>query len=85
MPTRRVYGQTYDEIAVVSADPLLVEGSDGGMRVPPHDYRGFTYNGAGDPTAIVYKVGGSSGTTVATKTFTYDGSANVTSITLTLA
>lgn len=29
-------------------------------------------NGAGDPTTIVYKTGGSGGTTVATLTITYD-------------
>jgi len=47
----------------------------------PHDYRAFTYIAAGaadddDVATITYKLGGASGTTVATLTMTYVGSTN---------
>lgn len=48
------------------------------------DYREFTYVGATERiNTIVYKTGGSGGTTVATQTFGYDGSDRLTSITTT--
>lgn len=50
-----------------------------GLSIPVHDYIGLTYTGD-NPTTIVYKTGGSGGTTVATLTLTYTG-ANVTSVT----
>lgn len=49
-----------------------------------YDYRALTYVGATQKVnTIVYKTGGSGGTTVATQTFGYDGSDRVTSITTT--
>lgn len=49
---------------------------------PAWDYRAFTYTGT-NVTTIVYKRGGSGGTTVLTETFTYDGNDNVLTQTLT--
>lgn len=50
-----------------------------GLDIPAHDYIGMSYTGS-DLTGVVYKSGGSSGTTVATLTLAYtDG--NLTSVT----
>lgn len=59
-----------------------------GTLVPAaYDYIALTYvpsgNGAGQIQTATYKTGGSSGTTVATLTLTYDASNNVSTITKT--
>lgn len=60
------------------------------LALPPHDYEVFTYVGStNNVSTIVGKLGGSSGLTVGTLTFTYvsAGAANddnVASITLTV-
>lgn len=41
-----------------------------GLDIPAHDYIALSYTGA-DLTGVVYKTGGSSGTTVATLTLAY--------------
>ena len=46
----------------------------------PYDYMGLTYSGT-NLTQVVYKTGGSGGTTVATVALTYDGSDKLTSVT----
>ena len=51
-----------------------------GLEIPDHDYIALTYTGT-NLTGVVYKTGGSGGTTVATLTLTYDGSNNLTSVT----
>ena len=51
-----------------------------GMQIPPYNYVSCSYTGS-NLTGVVYKTGGSSGTTVATLTLTYDGSNNLTSVT----
>jgi hypothetical protein len=51
-----------------------------GLEIPEHDYIALSYTGA-NLTGVVYKTGGSSGTTVATLTLAYDGSGNLTSVT----
>lgn len=49
-----------------------------GLDIPAHDYIAMTYTGS-DLTGVVYKTGGSGGTTVATLTLAYtDG--NLTSV-----
>ena len=53
-----------------------------GLKIPAHDYISLSYTGA-NLTGIVYKIGGSGGTTVATLALTYDGSNNLTSVTKT--
>ena len=57
-----------------------------GLSIPEHDYVSMTYAGTGnaganDPTKITYKKGGSSGTTVATVTYTYAAAGRVLTIT----
>lgn len=51
-----------------------------GMLIPAHDYISMSYT-SGNLTGVVYKKGGSGGTTVATLTLAYDGSNNLTSVT----
>ena len=51
-----------------------------GLDIPVHDYISMTYTG-NNPTTVVYKAGGSSGTTVATLTMTYDASDNLLTVT----
>jgi len=51
-----------------------------GLSIPEHDYISLTYTGT-NLTGVVYKDGGSGGTTVATLTLAYDGSNNLTSVT----
>lgn len=43
------------------------------------DYISLSYTGS-NLTGVVYKIGGASGTTVATLTLGYDGSSNLTSV-----
>lgn len=50
-----------------------------GLTIPAHDYVGLTYTGD-NLTGVVYKTGGSGGTTVGTLTLAYSGS-NLTSVT----
>ena len=51
-----------------------------GLEIPAHDYIDLSYTGA-NLTSVVYKDGGSGGTTVATLTLAYDGSNNLISVT----
>ena len=51
-----------------------------GLEVPAHDYIDLSYTGA-NLTGVVYKDGGSGGSTVATLTLAYDGSNNLISVT----
>ena len=51
-----------------------------GLSIPEHDYIALTYTGS-NLTGVVYKTGGSGGTTVATLTLAYDGNDNLTSVT----
>ena len=51
-----------------------------GLAIPEHNRIELTYTGV-NPTTIVYKQGGASGTVVATLTLTYDGNNNVLTVT----
>jgi hypothetical protein len=51
-----------------------------GFSLPAYDYISCSYTGS-NLTGVVYKTGGSSGTSVATLTLAYDGSNNLTSVT----
>lgn len=71
----------------VTADGVEIKNDAGnpvpvvtGLEIPKHNYIGLTYTG-GNLTGVVYKTGGSGGTTVATLTLAYDGSNNLTSVT----
>ena len=58
-----------------------------GFVILPFDYLSLTYvasgNGAGEVETVIYKTGGSAGTTVATLTLTYDSSNRVSTVTKT--
>jgi hypothetical protein len=51
-----------------------------GLSIPEHDYIDLSYTGT-NLTGVVYKTGGSGGTTVATLTLAYDGGNNLISVT----
>jgi hypothetical protein len=57
-----------------------VQATVAGLEIPAHDYISLSYTGA-DLTGVVYKDGGSGGTTVATLTLTYDASGYLSSVT----
>jgi hypothetical protein len=61
-------------------DVVSLLSSATGFAIPPYDYMSLAYTGD-NLTSVVYKTGGSGGTTVATLTLAYSG-ANLTSITL---
>jgi hypothetical protein len=70
-------------LTTTSADVAATKASAAsiaGMAIPANDYMALSYT-SGNLTSIVYKSGGSSGTTVATLTLGYDGSNNLTSVT----
>lgn len=52
-----------------------------GLSVPEHDYIGITNDVNGNPTTVVYRVGGASGQIVSTVNMTYDGNGYLTSVT----
>lgn len=64
---------------VISNTSATGEFTNAGLDIPDHDYIGMSYTGS-NLTGVVYKTGGSSGTTVATLTLTYDGSNNLTGV-----
>jgi hypothetical protein len=62
-------------------DDMIAElNSIAGLGIPAHDYISLSYTGA-NLTGVVYKTGGSGGTTVATLTLGYDIDNNLTSVT----
>ena len=77
---------------LIAADPttnemLVRQDSLVGFDIPEFDYIALTYvaagNGAGEIETVVYKTGGSGGTTVATLTLAYNVSDEISSITKT--
>ena len=79
MPAVNINGRTYEEVAVTTRSGATLPVVSG-LEVPAHDYIDLSYTGS-NLTGVVYKDGGSGGTTVATLTLAYDGSNNLTSIT----
>jgi len=59
--------------------------SPGGLDIPVHDYIALTYvaagNGVGEIETVVYKTGGSGGSTVATLTLAYDANDKLSTVT----
>lgn len=57
------------------------------FNIPAYDYIALTYvaagNGAGEVETVVYKTGGSGGSTVATLTLAYNASDEISSVTKT--
>jgi len=65
---------------------LRVKGVGSALVTDAYDYIALTNSSIGGstvPTTIVYKTGGASGTVVATLVLTYDGSANLLTVTKT--
>jgi len=58
-----------------------------GFEIPEYDYIALTYvaagDGAGEIETVIYKTGGSGGTTVATLTLAYNAANEISSITKT--
>ncbi len=75
MPLTKIDNQLYEEYAIAGSVNTLE-----GLSIPEHDYISLSYTGS-NLTGVVYKTGGSGGTTVATLVLTYDGSNNLTSVT----
>jgi hypothetical protein len=80
-------GDARIDIGAVSIGEVEVSNDSGnpipvvtGLEIPEHDYISLSYTGS-NLTGVVYKTGGSGGTTVATLTLAYDGSDNLTSVT----
>ena len=65
------------KVSTIDGDPLAVVT---GLSIPEHDYTSLSYTGT-NLTGVVYKTGGSGGTTVATLTLAYDGNDNLISVT----
>lgn len=74
--TNAILTTTAADTALIKANSTKVPG----FSLPSYDYISCSYTGS-NLTGVVYKSGGSSGTTVATLTLTYDGSNNLTSVT----
>jgi hypothetical protein len=79
-------GDARIDIGAVSVGDVEIKNDNGnpiptiqGLEIPAHDYIGLTYTGD-NLTGVVYKDGGSGGTTVATLTLAYSGS-QLTSVT----
>jgi len=80
-------GDARIDIGTISLGDVEVKNDSGnpiptitGLEIPAHDYISLTYTGS-NLTGVVYKDGGSGGTTMATLTLVYDGSSNLTSVT----
>lgn len=73
----------------VSIDPATEDSLEKliGFEIPAYDYIALTYvaagNGAGEVETVIYKTGGSGGSTVATLTLAYNVSDEISSITKT--
>ena len=69
-------------VEILDASGAQVTGFPTSLVPFSYDYVSITYNSSSNPTEVVYKTGGSGGTTVATLTIAYTGS-NPVSITRT--
>lgn len=63
-------------VTTSDTDPLPTAS---GLGIPTHDFIANTYTD-GNLTQVVFRVGGASGTVVATLDFTYDGSGNLLTV-----
>jgi len=73
--------RTYSGL-VKNPDGTYAQGIVQGLEIPGHDYISMSYTGS-NVTGVVYKLGGASGTTVATLTLTYDANDNLLTATKT--
>jgi hypothetical protein len=67
--TNALLTTTAADVAATKASAASIAG----MAIPPNDFISLSYT-SGNLTGVVYKTGGSSGTTVATLTLAYSGS-----------
>jgi hypothetical protein len=67
--TNALLTTTAADVAATKASAASIAG----MAIPPNDFISLSYT-SGNLTGVVYKSGGSSGTTVATLTLAYSGS-----------
>lgn len=85
IPVKKVGNYVWDSGTLswvrVSGDADGNLGTITGLSIPEHDYISLSYTGD-NLTGVVYKTGGSGGTTVATLTLGYSGS-NLISVTKT--
>ncbi len=79
-------GDARIDIGAISVGDVEIKNDNGnpiptiqGLEIPDHDYIALSYTGD-NLTGVVYKTGGSGGTTVATLTLAYSGS-QLTSVT----
>jgi len=87
--TREEHDDTYRVKKVSNfisdGDGNLVRDIAAGFSIGKYDYIALTYvaagNGAGEIETVVYKTGGSGGTTLATLTLGYDSSDRLNSVT----
>jgi len=63
----------------VAFDVAILGGVGSNLVPEKWDYCGISYTG-NNPTSLVYRIGGATGTIVATVVLTWDGSDNLTSI-----
>lgn len=71
------------EVTNDEGNPIPVSGTVStlsGLFIPEHDYISMSYTGT-NLTQVIYKDGGSGGSTVATLTLSYDGNNNLISVT----
>lgn len=94
-PTKKVsaYGYDIDNTTkkrltgTTRGTHFALDTNAGGLEVPPHDYIAITYvpsgDGVGEIQTVVFKDGGSGGTTVATLTLTYNTDDKLATVTKT--
>jgi hypothetical protein len=82
MPTTTItnYSSGLSTTTSLDAGTYSVRQIASGLGIPKHDHITLSYTGS-DLTGVVYKNGGSNGSTVGTLTLAYDGSGNLTSVT----
>lgn len=68
-------------MANISTGRYSAKQVESGISVPEHDYIGITNDVNGNPTTVVYRAGGPSGTIVSTVNMVYDGNGYLTSVT----
>lgn len=79
MATQIIKGRAVQQVAIAGSLPGGSVSVVSGLEIPEHDYISLSYTGD-NLTGVVYKLGGSGGTTVATLTLAYSGT-NLTSVT----
>lgn len=77
MPAVKVDSRVYEEFVIKRVDEPI--SSVTGLEIPAHDYVALTYTGS-NLTGVTYRLGGETGTPVATLVLAYDEDDNLISI-----